>query len=237
MKNIRLKFFISPFFLTKLYFYRKTKELSTKYSFNGKVIDIGCGVKPYKHLFSKVNKYEGIDFKSFSDNDSYKKDIPEYFFSKEYLEDFILPFKNESYENVFAFQVLEHHANPNKFISEMFRITKKNGYILLTVPFLGGIHEGPHDYQRYTKYGLLNLFKEYSCEVQELISIGSFFSTISMLCNEHLCNIANRGKFQYVISAIFYIPFLFFQYLSYFLDKIVKSDHIVKGYILLVQKN
>mgnify|MGYP001611149018 CR=1 FL=1 len=117
----------------------------------------------------------------------------------------------------------------------MFRVTKKGGLILITVPFLGGLHEEPNDYQRYTRYGLKELVKEYG-EILEIEGQGSVLSTISMLLNESLNSFASRNKTTYLISMLIYLPFLTFQYLSLFLDFFIKSDKIQINYLLLVRK-
>lgn len=232
-KNI--KRFVSPFFLNRYYLYRDTKQMVEKYKFEGAILDIGCGVKPYKPIFRYTAKYIGIDFKKYSKNDN-NAEKPDLYFESNYEKTLRLPFSNSSYNHTVAFQVLEHHKQPEKLISEMYRITKNRGYILLTVPFLGGVHEEPHDYQRYTKYGLVELFRKYKCKVVELKSQGSIFSTISLLLNENICNFANKSRVNYFLSMAIYPVFLLFEYFSFIMDQLFKSTHIVRGYLILVKK-
>jgi len=118
----------------------------------------------------------------------------------------------------------------------MYRITKKSGYILLTVPFLGGLHEEPNDYQRFTKYGLFELFKPYKCKIIKIKEQGSIFSTISILLNEYLNCFASKGKLQYLISILIYLPFILFSYFSLILDIFFKSNKIFFNYLILVKK-
>jgi hypothetical protein len=117
----------------------------------------------------------------------------------------------------------------------MVRIVRKGGLVLITCPFMGGLHEEPHDYQRYTKYGLKQLVSRYG-EVLEILEQGSLFSAISMLLNEHLNSFASKSTFTYIISVIIYPLFLFFQYISLILDQLFKSDKIFINYLLLVRK-
>jgi len=233
----KYRFYTSPYFLNKFYLVRDIKYINKKYNFSGSLLDIGCGSKPYTDLFNKIKEYKGIDFKDYLVNKDFWARKPDYFFSNGYSKTLTLPFKNESFDNVVSFQVLEHHPNPQKLISEMFRIVKKKGYILLTVPFLGGIHEEPHDYQRFTKYGLIELFKPYKCKILEIKEQGALFSTISMLLNEYLNNFAAKNKLFYFISVLIYLPFLLLSYVSLLLDKIFKSDKIFFNYLILVKKN
>lgn len=233
----KFRFHISPYFLIKFYLVRDIQYINKKYDFRGSFLDIGCGSKPYRDLFNSIVEYAGIDFKEYSVNKDFPAGKPDYFFSDEYVKTLTLPFRNESFDNVVAFQVLEHHPNPQKLICEIFRVVKNKGYILLTAPFLGGIHEGPYDYQRFTKYGLIELFKSHKCEILEIKEQGALFSTISMLLNEYLNNFAAKTKLFYFISVLIYLPFLLLSYASLPLDKIFKSDKIFFNYLILVKKN
>ena len=232
----KFRFYISPFFLSRFYIVRDIKYINKKYNFEGGLLDIGCGSKPYRDLFNKIKEYKGIDFKDYSVNKDFSFGKPDYFFSDEHVKTLNLPFGNESFDNVVVFQVLEHHPNPQKLISEMFRVVKKSGYMLLTAPFLGGIHEEPYDYQRFTKYGLTELFKSHKCEILEIKEEGALFSTIAMLLNEYLNNFAAKNKSFYYISFLIYLPFILFSYLSLLLDRIFKSDKIFFNYLILVKK-
>ena len=111
-----LRRFISPLFIERYYIYRDIKHVAKKYNFEGNVIDVGCGEMPYKHLFNRATKYEGIDFESFSKNLDFSKNTPTHFFSADYPKTFKLPFKKECYDNTVSFQVLEHHEKPQKMI-------------------------------------------------------------------------------------------------------------------------
>lgn len=234
-KNLRL--YYSPYFICRFYIRQCIKEFVQKYKFKGTVIDVGCGQKPYKDIFLASSKYEGIDFKSFSSNKDFKTEAPDYFFDKTYQDNFKLPFKNESFDNSVSFQVLEHHQKPQTLISELVRITKKKGYIFITVPFIGGLHEAPHDYQRYTKYGLIELFKEHPVSIVKIQSCGSVMSTIVCLFNEYINVIAAQNRLGFIIALFLYPLDMFLQYLSLFVDKILVSEHIVFNYCILVKKN
>jgi hypothetical protein len=48
---------------------------------------------------------------------------------------------------------------------------------LYTIPFLYPIHESPHDYTRFTEFGLRHLFRDFG--TVEIHSRGGFFSTVA----------------------------------------------------------
>ncbi len=90
-----------------------------------------------------------------------------------------LPFKNGEYELVLCTEVLEHVKDPRKVINEIGRVLKPGGRVILTTRFVYPLHDVPHDYWRFTKYGLLELFQGW--EVIELVAETENFSTIAAL--------------------------------------------------------
>ena len=158
------------------------------------------------------------------------------FSAKEYLEDFQLPFQDESFNHAVSFQVLEHHKKPESMISELARIVKKGGHILITCPFIYALHEEPNDFQRLTEYKLRELFEKNNCQIMRIKKQGSLFSAITMLFAEQLNAFAAKGRLHYFLAVIIYLPFLLFQYASLFLDKLVRPDKIFINYLILSRK-
>lgn len=74
----------------------------------------------------------------------------------------LLPFKDDTFDAVISEAVLEHVHSPNRVISEIYRILKPGGYICVAVPFLQGYHASPHDYQRWTVPGIIQLCSAFS---------------------------------------------------------------------------
>jgi len=231
------KFYFTPFFIIRFYLLQDIKKILVKYKFTGNLLDVGCGEKPYQNLFKNVSSYTGIDFNHYSKHSRSAIGHPDIYFPNDYNEKLALPFIDNSFQNTVSFQVFEHHKNPQKMFSEMFRVLKNGGYMLISAPFLGGIHEEPNDYQRFTKYGLIELLKPYKCEILEIKEQGALFSTISMLLNEYLNSFAVKNKLFYFISVLIYLPFLLLSYVSLLLDKIFKSNKIFLNYLILVKKN
>lgn len=231
-----LKHYISPYFVIRKAISDDIAEILESYNFNGKVLDFGCGSKPYKKYFNKAD-YLGIDYERHSINKDFSADAPDFYFNKKYNADFLLQFSDGLFDNVVSFQVLEHHKNPQLMISEINRVMKKGGFFLMTCPFLGGLHEEPNDFQRFTKYGLNELLENNGFEVLFFKKQGSIFSTISMLMNEYLNGIAANGKTWYAFSVAVYPFFWSFQYLALLLDKIFKSKTIFFNQVILSRKS
>lgn len=231
-----IKFLVHPHFSIKYYLYRDIKKIIKKYSFKGKILDVGCGEKPYRQLFKNSSRYVGIDFKNYSKNEVFTQEKPDFYFSKNYLKTLQLPFKSNSFDHVVSFQVLEHHKDPPKMISEMVRVVKKNGLIIITAPFIWGLHEEPHDYYRFTEYAFRYLLEVNSCKILYLKKQGGIASTISVLLNDALTEFANKNSFLYIISLCLYPFFLAISYVCFILDPLLPTKKIFLNYIVVAKK-
>lgn len=235
-KNLKYaRSYFSLYFPIRHYLRRDIGCITKEHKIQGKILDVGCGEKPFVDLFSD-SEYLGIDFTDYSKNRDAGTGKPDYFFDDEYKKTHTLPFENDSFDHTVSFQVLEHHPEPEILISEMARITKRDGFVLITCPFIYALHEEPNDFQRLTEYKLKNLFEKNNCEIIEIKKQGSFFSAVSMLANEQLNYFAARGRFNYFIAAIFYPLFLIHQYTSILMDAFFRSEKVFINYAILVRK-
>lgn len=127
---------------------------------NGRVLDFGCGEKPYEPLFS-YDEYIGVDVK-ISGHSSDRHGKVDY-----YYENFKLPFEDSSFDNVISTQVFEHVYEIDQILDEIYRVMRKDGIILVTVPLCSPEHEIPFDYFRYTTYGIKKKLENHGFEVVE----------------------------------------------------------------------
>ena len=159
-------------------FYLPRKELlkfihSHALEITGKVLDIGCGEKPYENLFL-VDEYIGIDIENSGHKHTHSKvDI--------FYDGVNLPFADASIDSILCFEVLEHVFEPEKLLEEMYRVLKPGSKILLTTPFIWNEHEVPYDYGRYTFFGLNHLFIKKGFKVNNQKRILSGISLIVVL--------------------------------------------------------
>lgn len=160
----------SAYYLTYRYLVSNIKSVAPIY-LKGRMLDIGCGNKPYFSLIEPyVQEYVGLDLEQ----------------SSEKLVDVIgsavdLPFDKESFDSLFSSQVLEHIFDHNKVISECHRVLKKGGYFVCSVPMIWPLHEIPHDYYRFTKYSLQELANKNAFELVKCINCGGKWAVIAHL--------------------------------------------------------
>src|SRR6476660_5977655 len=91
----------------------------------------------------------------------------------------LLGIRDASFDVVLCTEVLEHLPEPQRAIDEMFRVLTPGGQLLLTTRFLFPIHDAPHDYFRFTKYGLRHLLRRF--EIIELQEETDAVGTLAVL--------------------------------------------------------
>ncbi|HET8581144.1 MAG TPA: class I SAM-dependent methyltransferase [Candidatus Paceibacterota bacterium] len=109
-------------------------------------LDLGCAHSPYSQFFPNrvgldVYQAPGVDIVGDAHD---------------------LPFEDATFECIVCTEVLEHLHTPERALSEMRRVLKENGRIILTTRFVFPIHDAPGDYYRYTEYGLAHLFRDWT---------------------------------------------------------------------------
>jgi SAM-dependent methyltransferase len=134
------------------------------------VLDYGCGVKPYYYLFgNQINKYIGVDVGS-----------------NPFADDLIQPgaalnYADNSFDIVLSSQVLEHVEDVNQYMSEIKRVLRPGGIVLLSTHGTWQYHASPYDYQRWTSMGLKTLMKKYGFEVKNFVPILGQLAVTSQL--------------------------------------------------------
>ena len=150
----------------------------------GRLLDVGCGEKPYEHIFLPyVTEYLGIEHEaSFVDTAAWCRDRkPDHLYDGKRL-----PFEDRSFDTVLSVQVLEHTPHPAALMSEMGRVLKDDGVLILSAPFQFRLHEEPHDYFRYSPHGLGTLCADVGLEIVEVHSQGSLWSVLGHKLNSYL---------------------------------------------------
>ena len=68
-----------------------------------------------------------------------------------------LPLEDDALDAVVCTQVLEHTPEPWLVLEEFARVIRPGGTVIVTAPLTWYLHELPHDYYRFTAYGLAHL--------------------------------------------------------------------------------
>ena len=167
--------------------------------YKGTMLDLGCADKPFEEFFTQyTDKYIGVDWTNCLHGS--KADI---------VADLnkTLPIKDNFADTIVSLNVLEHLYNPQGFLKESYRVLKDDGTIILHIPFQWWVHEAPHDYFRYTPYGLRYILSEAGYTDIKVQPLAGFFTTILMKINYFSLKAIKGSKFKQKIVESLLKPF------------------------------
>lgn len=169
-------------------------EHHIKLSPKNKIVDLGCGDKPYEPIFRKYScEYVTCDLQGNVDI-LIQPGKP-------------IPLPNEYADGVVSFQVLEHVWDLNWYLGNSYRILKKGGWILLSTHGNWPYHPHPTDYRRWTRDGVIKELEEQGFKVEKVISVVGPLAWMTQYCllviYKSLLCIPFLGKILYVPIGIF----------------------------------
>ena len=131
----------------------------------GKVLSIGSGADDdwygsrYRNYFKNASRYQTSDIAERIKTDL-KLDVRD-----------MSPVADGEYDCIFCAGTLEHVDDMFAAMSEMARVLKPGGTLLLGAPFGQAIHRAPQDFWRMTVYGLRYLLDRYGFDEQDLVRV------------------------------------------------------------------
>lgn len=185
--------FINPFYFIRRGLYRGILLHSENLS--GRLLDFGCGSKPYKKLF-KVGEYVGLDMKESGHPYDYAE-IEAYYDGK------VIPFDDNHFDCVFSSEVFEHVFNLQEILGELHRVLKPGGHMLITLPFVWEEHEIPFDFARYTTFGIEHLLCSAGFEVVAKEKTTNYVETVFQMWNAYIWNnYASRYQNLFITASL-----------------------------------
>ena len=183
MREISKKFnpsLSSPFYFIRRSLYKKIIQLAPQ--LHGKLLDFGCGSKPYQSLFTSASEYIGLDFEN-EGHSHVNENIDVTYDGK------TLPFAEQHFDSVFSSEVFEHIFNLEQMLPELNRVMKKGAKLFITCPFVWNEHELPNDYARYTQFALRHLLEKNGFKILLQDKTGDFTMALYQMkmvyFNEH----------------------------------------------------
>lgn len=114
-------------------------------------------------------------------------------------------FKNESVDVINALEVFEHVGNPEKGLIECFRVLKKSGAFLVSMPFLYPVHADPNDFQRWTAAKWKSELQKIGFLVETLHPMGYFFTVLADMMKSLNTSLGHFKYFGFVFYPILHI--------------------------------
>ncbi len=132
----------------------------------GDTLDVGCADGKLASYLAPECRYVGLDYpetavKLYHTRPAVFADAAQ------------LPFSDSVFDTVLLLDTFEHLSNPENALLEASRVLKSNGTLLMTIPFAYPVHDAPHDFQRFTEFGLRIRAARAGLVVKEVLAIGT----------------------------------------------------------------
>lgn len=204
---------------------REVKTFAT-----GTLLDIGCGTRRYESIFREsVETYIGLDWPETKDRA----------FPDVIGDAMNIPFMDASVDIVLATELMEHLPSPHNFLMEVARVLRKDGTLILSVPFMEPLHEEPRDYYRFTPYSLRLLLEQAGFSIRKIWNRGGWWSVVlGSFVNQSLydwsTSLDKEGYRHYNFLTFVVLPICALaQWLAYQLDRVFHSQRYTLGYTLV----
>ena len=192
---------------------------------NDKILDIGCGSNPGYHKSIKgkiicmdLAKTSKIHIVSDADK---------------------LPFKPNSFDKVVSVNSFYYFKNPFNVAKSIRNILKKDGKLIMILPFFYPIHDAPDDKYRFTEYGLRTILEE-NFKIGRIEAIGGIFNQPAVILHSLIKGIPllfskEMRKFIQILTYIIW-PFYIIAQLFSVLDVLDITRRFPTYYFVVAKK-
>jgi len=215
---------IGEFFIIKAKFGNYIRKIFTDK--RDRILDIGSGKSPYYHKYIKggivcfdIGRYNKIHVMGNAD---------------------FLPFRKNSFDKVILVNSLYYCANPFRVVKNIGEVLKKNGKVVIIMPFFYPIHDVPYDKYRFTEYGIRELLKN-NFDIKEIKAVGGIFNLPAIFFHSLIKGIPLMSpksirKLVSFITIIILYPFYIAAQLISILDFLDKSGRWSTYYFAVAVK-
>lgn len=190
----------------------------------GRVLDIGCGSKPYASWLVNADLHVGMDTN------------PGPFVDVVVPPGRPWPMETGTFDAALCTQVLQYVKDPTSFMGELYRVLRPGGILVITVPFSYNLHAVLEDFWRYSGKGISTLLGD-NFQIAEIVLEGNLGTFIGVPLLNWMDTATNRNvafrtikAFALPVWALFCVTMnLFFSALN-LLDK--SGTHFTNVFVL-----
>lgn len=229
--------FLNPYFIARKSVYRAVQSFARTGGIDDIVLDVGCGIKPYRHLFT-AKKYLGIDIEGGGHSRS-QKTVDAFFDGRH------IPYPDSSFNTVLATEVFEHVEDLPTLVGEIHRVLRPQGQLFITMPFVWDEHEIPYDFRRFTTFGHKQLLEAAGFTIQSISKTTGIFATSSQLFSAFFVELLAAGldairlpfSLSYPLKKLFTITICApIQLFGLLLDAVFAKKGLTIDYVVIAKK-
>jgi len=191
-----------------------------------RILDAGAGEGQYAHHFAR-QRYCGVDL---AVGDS----AWDYSHLNVLADLTALPFRAGAFDAAINVVTLEHLPEPALALAEIARALAPGARLLLVAPHEWEVHQAPHDYFRYTRFGLQYLLDKAGMEIVELRAVGGYFRLLARRMLNGLQFFTGGTRWLgFIPAAVLLVPPAL---ILPFLDALDRERNFTAGYICTARK-
>lgn len=190
---------------------------------NASVLNVGAGGE-IEGLLRQYASSRSFDVKSLDIDPARQPDIEGDLSSHD--------FGGKEFDVIVLSEVLEHIRTPDSAVNNALAGLKTGGQLVLTTPFLFPIHDRPHDYYRFTKYGLSWLLRDYvDVEITPRNSWAEALNVMFVRLIKEKNPVCRFFGPLIVLLAFIFAP------IAMLLGVVFKTDFMTSGYLVTAKKS
>jgi SAM-dependent methyltransferase len=191
-----------------------------------RLLDAGAGEGQYKRQFAK-QRYCGVDLGVGDATWNYR--------GLDVVADLgALPFRDGAFDAALHIVTIEHLREPGRALAEISRTLSPGATLLIAAPHEWEVHQAPHDYFRYTRYGLEYLLERAGFEVCEMRPAGGYFRLLARrLLNGLQFFTGGLRWVMFVPAAVLLVPPAL---VLPWLDVLDREKNFTVGYVCIARK-
>lgn len=194
----------------------------------GQLLDVGCGDKPFAPLFTgRIDRYWGTDLAASPYRGGARLDA--------FARAEALPFRGGSFDTVLGLSMTTYLPEPGRMLAEAHRVLRPGGMLLLEFTQMVPLHDEPHDYFRFTRYGAEYLLRQAGFEPLEAIPIGGLWSRVGLSLTEAL-NRMNRGPTRVLTEIPVRLLYVVLHVVFEALDRIPSDGREVLAHLVVARR-
>jgi len=146
-----------------------------------------------------------------------------------------IPFEEDTFDCVIIQAVLEHVLDPQRCVSEVYRVLKPNGLVYAETPFIQQVHLKQYDFTRFTHLGHRRLFRCFE-EVKSGPACGPGMA-LAWSYTYFLKSFASSWFLGLLLTHFAYITSFFLKYFDYYLIDKPGSYDAASGFFFMGKKS